>query len=273
MSTPGIGGGVFGGAGALGTSVSEPELAFTDITTANSTSLKHGLLPKLSGSAADVLKGDGTWAAGGGGVGGSTGATDNRVLRADGTGGATVQNSAVLITDAGALQIPAGQLLFIGLNGYAYSDGVGPVFSDSTGAGFNLTHNIQNLTAGRTVTWPDTALTVLGTSNTATVSNKTFNGLKFAVASKTADYTATASDVVILVDATAGAVTITLPAASTSIGTLLRIKKVDASINGVAIVAGGADTIEGSSLVMLTQYESKDIVGITSTLWGLFASV
>lgn len=35
-------------------------------------------------------------------IGGSTGATDNRLLRADGTGGATVQNSTILVDDAGA---------------------------------------------------------------------------------------------------------------------------------------------------------------------------
>lgn len=35
------------------------------------------------------------------GLGGSTGSTDNRILRADGTGGATVQNSAVTIDDSG----------------------------------------------------------------------------------------------------------------------------------------------------------------------------
>lgn len=34
-------------------------------------------------------------------MGGSTGATDNRILRADGTGGSTVQNSAVTIDDSG----------------------------------------------------------------------------------------------------------------------------------------------------------------------------
>lgn len=36
-----------------------------------------------------------------GGIAGSTGATDNRVLRADGTGGATLQSSAVAIDDSG----------------------------------------------------------------------------------------------------------------------------------------------------------------------------
>jgi hypothetical protein len=38
---------------------------------------------------------------GGGGIGGSTGATDNRLLRADGTGGATAQNSSVTVDDSG----------------------------------------------------------------------------------------------------------------------------------------------------------------------------
>lgn len=45
-----------------------------------------------------------TWraeAAAGGGIGGSTGAVDNRVLRADGTGGSTLKNSAVAIDDSG----------------------------------------------------------------------------------------------------------------------------------------------------------------------------
>lgn len=44
-------------------------------------------------------------AGGGGGIGGSTGATDNRVLRADGGGGATLQNSAVSIADDGKTTI------------------------------------------------------------------------------------------------------------------------------------------------------------------------
>lgn len=37
------------------------------------------------------------------GIGGSTGSVDNAMLRADGTGGATVQSSAVTIDDAGAI--------------------------------------------------------------------------------------------------------------------------------------------------------------------------
>ena len=43
--------------------------------------------------------------AGGGGIGGSTGSTDNAILRADGTGGSTLQSSPVTIADDGDLVI------------------------------------------------------------------------------------------------------------------------------------------------------------------------
>lgn len=53
----------------------------------------------------------GSWVnlGGGSGIGGSTGATDNTILRADGTGGSTLQNSAVSINDSGTITIPDGQ--------------------------------------------------------------------------------------------------------------------------------------------------------------------
>lgn len=62
------------------------------------------------GTAGQVLtsNGDGVLptfqAAAGGGIGGSTGATDNAILRADGTGGATAQNSLVTIDDQGGMR-------------------------------------------------------------------------------------------------------------------------------------------------------------------------
>lgn len=43
-------------------------------------------------------------AGGGGGIGGSTGSTDNAILRADGTGGATLQSSLATIDDSGRIQ-------------------------------------------------------------------------------------------------------------------------------------------------------------------------
>lgn len=43
--------------------VSEPMLALTDILTADASTAKHGLLPKLSGDPDDGLRGDGSWGA------------------------------------------------------------------------------------------------------------------------------------------------------------------------------------------------------------------
>lgn len=50
------------GSAGVGASVTEAELAFSDITTRNATASLHGLMPKLSGDAADVFRGDGTQA-------------------------------------------------------------------------------------------------------------------------------------------------------------------------------------------------------------------
>jgi hypothetical protein len=44
-----------------GLAVTEDKFNFTDITTANSSTSKHGLLPKLSGNSNQALKGDGTF--------------------------------------------------------------------------------------------------------------------------------------------------------------------------------------------------------------------
>lgn len=51
---------------AGGGTLAEAALALTDITTNDASASKHGFLPKLSGNAAEYLKGDGTWGAGGG---------------------------------------------------------------------------------------------------------------------------------------------------------------------------------------------------------------
>jgi hypothetical protein len=51
--------------------ISATAVVFTDVIDNNSSTTKHGYLPKLSGVATNALKGDGTWAdvaSGGGGT-------------------------------------------------------------------------------------------------------------------------------------------------------------------------------------------------------------
>lgn len=69
-------------------------------------------------------------------------------------------------------------------------------------------------------------------------------GSGIAVTSKTANYTATASDDLILCDATAGDVTITLPATPVT-GDVIAVEKIDAAFLNDCIVNGNGKAIEG----------------------------
>lgn len=83
-------------------SVTEDKLSLSDVTTGNASTSKHGLLPKLSGSSSDVLKGDGTFGAA---SGGSPGGSDGQVQVKDGTAfaGGPYWNATELILALGGL--------------------------------------------------------------------------------------------------------------------------------------------------------------------------
>ncbi len=81
-----------------------------------------------------------------------------------------------------------------------------------------------------------------------------------APVAKSAAYTA-GGDETILVDATAAARTITLPAAAGKLGWIYNIKKVDSSANAVVIDGNASETIDGELTFSLTvQYMSLTIV-------------
>jgi len=69
----------------------------TDITTLNASASAHGLLPKLSGSAAQFLNGNGAWSTpgGGGDVTGPAGATADNLASYNGTTGKIIKDSGV----------------------------------------------------------------------------------------------------------------------------------------------------------------------------------
>jgi hypothetical protein len=78
------------------------------------------------------------------------------------------------------------------------------------------------------------------------------------VTTQTGDYTAGENDVV-LVDASGGNVTITLPAPSESI--MVTVKRIDSSSNTVTIATPGTETIDGESAPEVDiQYEAHEIV-------------
>ncbi len=81
-----------------------------------------------------------------------------------------------------------------------------------------------------------------------------------ALATKTAAYTLTATDSVILADATSAAFTLTLPSASGITGRQYTIKKVDSSANAVTI-ASVAGTIDGAATKALSaQWQAARVV-------------
>lgn len=97
-------------------------------------------------------------------------------------------------------------------------------------------------------------------------------GFKPVHQAKTGNYTVTANDTFILADATSGAITLTLPAASAGIngtmGQIFVFSKTDSSANTVTVQRAGADTINGvTSKVLATQFSSFLVFGSSSTTW------
>lgn len=79
---------------------------------------------------------------------------------------------------------------------------------------------------------------------------------------------ALAGDDVILVDATSGAVTLTLPPAAAA--QEMGIKKIDVSGNAVTVDGDSAETIDGSTTVVLpSQYDAIRIASDGTTWWIL----
>jgi len=80
------------------------------------------------------------------------------------------------------------------------------------------------------------------------------------VVTKTSNYTATTADEVILVDATNGSVTITLPTAVGNVN-MYDIKKIDTSANQVTIATTSSQTIDGGSSARINvQYASVSVI-------------
>ena len=74
----------------------------------------------------------------------------------------------------------------------------------------------------------------------------------------------------ILGDASGGAITLTLPAASAAAGREYRVTKSDSSSNTVTVARAGGDTIDGQTSVALgSQYEALSFVSDGSN-WFLF---
>lgn len=100
-----------------------------------------------------------------------------------------------------------------------------------------------------------------------------FSSISFGMAnhSATADYTANKSDMVILADASGGALTVTLPTAVGINGRCYLVKRINAGKNMVKIATTGSQTIDGASFYFLgAQYHSIMVMSDNANWMVLF---
>ena len=101
------------------------------------------------------------------------------------------------------------------------------------------------------------------------VINRGADSFLFSVTSVSANYTINSNDSIVLVDATSGAITITLPIALESEQKRLTVKKIDASANIVTVVRQGASLIDGATNKLLAaQYATADFTAYSGN-WYL----
>jgi len=82
-------------------------------------------------------------------------------------------------------------------------------------------------------------------------------GENHATAAKTGAYTVTAADGLVKCDTSGGAFTVTLPAAASSAGQKVTIKKTNIELNAVTIDGNASETIDGATTIKLVyRYES-----------------
>lgn len=85
------------------------------------------------------------------------------------------------------------------------------------------------------------------------------------LSTKTEDYTITATDGVIVADATIGNILITLPATAGLQGKIFTVKRIDGSANTVTVQ--GPETIDDAVNVLLNQYNGLTIVSDSIEWW------
>lgn len=150
------------------------------------------------------------------------------------------------------------------------SNGTGMLLVDGTGlpaSAVALTVKAQNGASGDSIQLQNSAGTAIGGIDAIGV----LYGLDVALFDQkiTASTTLTMSSPhYIWVDASAGAVTVTLPASTGNPIRTYVIKKIDSTANAVTIAGNGADTIEGSATITLSaQWTFRAVTNTGAGIW------
>ena len=142
-------------------------------------------------------------------------------------------------------------------------------FSNMTVIGANaLVSTANTVVIGRTTDTVVHGATGIDAASTA-ITQLTGSLSKLGISTKTGtSYTAVISDDYLIIDATAGAYTVTLYSAAISKGKELVIKKKDSSVNAVTINTVSSQNIDGgTSYVINTQYNSVTLVSDGTQFW------
>lgn len=142
------------------------------------------------------------------------------------------------------------------LQNYILVDGTRPLIGDWDNIGLRIRNTGVAEVAASAPTTPAAGLIWLDTDAIGTGGLGILN-----VTTITVDATLTTSQTVVLCDASGGAITVTLPAASGNAGRHYHIKKIDSSGNAVTIEGDGSETIDGKTTqAIAVQYNSINIV-------------
>lgn len=96
--------------------------------------------------------------------------------------------------------------------------------------------------------------------------------MKPTIKSVAANATLSDLDSVVLVNATSGAKTITLPSAATVTGKQLKIKKTDASANAVTVTPSGSQKIDGAANYSLATQNKLVCIVSDGSNWFIVAN-
>jgi hypothetical protein len=140
------------------------------------------------------------------------------------------------------------------------------VRSDAVGSVVETVQGLLNQT-GDLTQWQNSVNGVM--ASVGALGQGKFSGMSLNIRTVTTAPTIVASDYTILCDATTAGFTVALPAAASSVGRVLVVKKIDSSSNVVLIDASGAETIDGAATISVAVQYNEFTMHCDGSAWYL----
>lgn len=135
----------------------------------------------------------------------------------------------------------------------------------------NLSTNLSGLTSVQATNITSSGV-ISGSAAFFATTTTNLNGLKTSVSIKTTNTTLLNTEHIVLGNATAGQIVLTLPAANSVVNQQYTVKKIDSSLNKVIISGSSNETIDGADKYEIgSQYETITIVSDGISSWYLLS--